>query len=457
MRQLIFVALFLMARAVLAVNTYPVLNPKDFGAVGDGSSHPLSAYYGTLAAAKAVYPHAVSLNDEIDWAAIQAAQNSVPVRTCRMSIPYGVYIVNRPLRFFTEDVIEGNRATIRASSSFAFQNNDTAMLVVENENGPSRYAVSTQYKRIFVRDLILDGANVSGANGMLAALQQPSYLRSVRFRDFPGYGLALATSQNANFKDTMFTGCGRSLVLLSATFCFFDGLNIEQSVSRDVVFDVIADQGGPNGIFFNNFRNVHIEQPGTNQTSFECKYPIGYTTFENVWISAPPNSTGKGFDFQTSYGHTYRMTNVRFYTDSASYVAITDTWRGISLTASALNRYVGDFISPDEATGDWASPFVINTYGGGYIRAGSHPNGIEMDLRARGGNEQTRPLLRWRNQNGNELGSITDDGFVEMREVTAPTNGPANSARIFVRDSNGKSQLCVIFGSGAVQCFAAEP
>jgi hypothetical protein len=60
-----------------------------------------------------------------------------------MNIPYGVYIVNRPLFFFTEDVIEGNRATIRAGNNFAFQNNNTAMLVVENENGPSQYAVST--------------------------------------------------------------------------------------------------------------------------------------------------------------------------------------------------------------------------------------------------------------------------------------------------------------------------
>lgn len=48
---------------------------KRFGAIGDGDSHPLSGYFPTLAAAQAVYPHAVSLSDEIDWCAIQACIN----------------------------------------------------------------------------------------------------------------------------------------------------------------------------------------------------------------------------------------------------------------------------------------------------------------------------------------------------------------------------------------------
>ena len=44
-----------------------------FGFVGDGASHPLSNYYGTLAAAQAVYPWALSLGDEVDGMAMQAA------------------------------------------------------------------------------------------------------------------------------------------------------------------------------------------------------------------------------------------------------------------------------------------------------------------------------------------------------------------------------------------------
>lgn len=48
-------------------------NLRDFGAVCDGSSHPLSATYATLAAAQVDYPLATALTDEIDSAALQKA------------------------------------------------------------------------------------------------------------------------------------------------------------------------------------------------------------------------------------------------------------------------------------------------------------------------------------------------------------------------------------------------
>lgn len=53
------------------------VNPKWFGAVGDGSSHPLSGYFATLAAAQAIYPSAAALTDEIDGVAIQSAINAI--------------------------------------------------------------------------------------------------------------------------------------------------------------------------------------------------------------------------------------------------------------------------------------------------------------------------------------------------------------------------------------------
>lgn len=51
------------------------LSVMDFGAVADGSTHPLSQQYSTLTAAQADYPFATSLTMEIDAAAIQAALN----------------------------------------------------------------------------------------------------------------------------------------------------------------------------------------------------------------------------------------------------------------------------------------------------------------------------------------------------------------------------------------------
>ncbi len=50
-------------------------NVKDYGAIADGSYHPLSERFATLADAQAVYPFVTSLSQSIDWAAIQSCLN----------------------------------------------------------------------------------------------------------------------------------------------------------------------------------------------------------------------------------------------------------------------------------------------------------------------------------------------------------------------------------------------
>ena len=48
--------------------------------------------------------------------------------------------------------------------------------------------------------------------------------------------------------------------------------------------------------------------------------------------------------------------------------------------------------------------------------------------------------------------------FMELSEMTAPSAGAANTARIFAVDSGGgKTVLKVIFASGAAQTIATEP
>lgn len=87
-----------------------IVHVRDYGAVFDGASHPLSAYYPTLAAAQAVYPHAVALTDEIDGVAIQAAINLCQSRVSSFSyggtvvLPNGCGLVNRPLAISRQNV-----------------------------------------------------------------------------------------------------------------------------------------------------------------------------------------------------------------------------------------------------------------------------------------------------------------------------------------------------------------
>jgi hypothetical protein len=48
--------------------------------------------------------------------------------------------------------------------------------------------------------------------------------------------------------------------------------------------------------------------------------------------------------------------------------------------------------------------------------------------------------------------------YLDMSEMTAPASPPADRARLFVRENlSGKTELCVLFGTGAVQVIATEP
>lgn len=81
-----------------------------FGAIADGTTHPLSEFFGSLGAAQVYYPHAVALSDEIDWAAIQATVNAIKgtwtsptVRSGNVFLSAGpnnvdgLYVVNREI------------------------------------------------------------------------------------------------------------------------------------------------------------------------------------------------------------------------------------------------------------------------------------------------------------------------------------------------------------------------
>src|ERR1700740_3209324 len=78
------------------------VSPRDFGAIGDGSSHPLwgvttlgntSTMGWTLAQWQGQFPHATSLTNELDWCAGQAAVNTGET----VFWPDGNYLHDQPL------------------------------------------------------------------------------------------------------------------------------------------------------------------------------------------------------------------------------------------------------------------------------------------------------------------------------------------------------------------------
>jgi hypothetical protein len=84
------------------------------GAIADGASHPLSQRFPNIAAARAVFPHAGAMTDEIDWCALQGAVNRADAQGGGgVHVPNGGrgYVLNRGL------VINPNKVTMRGDGS----------------------------------------------------------------------------------------------------------------------------------------------------------------------------------------------------------------------------------------------------------------------------------------------------------------------------------------------------
>lgn len=84
--------------AKLSIKTDGILNVREFGAIGDNIRHPLREKFASLSQARKEYPHAQSLDDEIDWCAIQAALEAGESQGgADVHIPAGQYKINRTI------------------------------------------------------------------------------------------------------------------------------------------------------------------------------------------------------------------------------------------------------------------------------------------------------------------------------------------------------------------------
>ena len=133
------------------------ISVKWFGAIGDGNSHPLSTRYASLVAAQADYPFVTSLNDEIDWAAIQATLNVVKQTGRSVYIPPGTYVISSQLTY-TTGVVKPN--TQVRGLVIVGDGSDTAIFDNRVENGPMLYAGEGTTDLVFQRGLRLENLGI---------------------------------------------------------------------------------------------------------------------------------------------------------------------------------------------------------------------------------------------------------------------------------------------------------
>lgn len=100
---------------------------KDYGAIGDGTLHPLSERFATLADAQKKYPHATSLNDSIDWAALQQAINNYNLSKRAIYLADFKLCTNRTLEVKNPIVMLGASNLGWGSAIIYYSGNDTAI------------------------------------------------------------------------------------------------------------------------------------------------------------------------------------------------------------------------------------------------------------------------------------------------------------------------------------------
>jgi hypothetical protein len=198
------------------------LNVRDFGGLGNGQTHPLRWSFSTLAEAQAVYPHALSLDDEQDWAAFQKACNQageyVQSTLARGSapaihrtgtsfappvfLPPGRWMINRPVEVYPHTSIFGAGWGV---SQLQWTSNlpDTKLMACNPQGlmwlGPTR--------RSCLLWLLGDEEWPVGSGQKVAGMVNT--IRDIGFKCHDGPGIFIGSNQNQlTIRDCHFNGWG---------------------------------------------------------------------------------------------------------------------------------------------------------------------------------------------------------------------------------------------------------
>lgn len=318
----------------LADKLTDLVSVKDYGAIGDGNSHPLSSFYATLAQAQVDFPQAIALTDEVDVAATDkaiAALNNGFRSTLYFPCAPG-YKFNRPTAVITNkragvigdgpglSIIDSNSTT---GFAFSIINNDFYQrIVVDGLTIKTRAATA---KGLYAEFSVNDATN--------NRTQTRLTINNVEFQgeDFVNHAFNVALELNnvhqAVISNVNIIGRGNS----PANFGTAQGVKIYSTGT-----------GAPSDIVFHNVRAYGCV------TAFEGRGHLEGVKFDHCFAINVVN----GWDFQLSaewpwfsltnshsafYGNGVNLTNF-----SQSYIsnnllynnALTGTGVGINLTNS---------------------------------------------------------------------------------------------------------------------------
>jgi Pectate lyase superfamily protein len=412
MRKILFLALLLLItlgfKKAKAADYLEVVNVKTYGAIE---------------------------NDGLDdRTAIQAAINASNPGTVGSRItwfPPGTYHISGPLRLHANGILRGP-AQIVALPTFIFPDDLTAMLIFSP--GGQDYHLG----KMQIDQLVLNGADITGSRGFLAALQQQSTLDRFYVRNCQVWGMRI-TGQQAVFQNLEITNNTKGIWFDGAQFMWFFGLNSE---NNGVHLDF--KQGPNSGSNDNYFFGSHVESNGTHDI-FADIYVAQNLLFDGIRNTMDkPNHTH--FRANSPGPHSYRIKDWYGSTSITQATFLSDTVRGITLKVwDDFRGRANDIIAPAIPSSDTysdAGPIRILGKEGRYIHMGGTVYNVpSIDLKP--SSVQTAPLIQIRNTSGVVVGGISHKGVSPARLPTAPSGVPPGT--VFFDTAIGK--LCVFTGT----------
>lgn len=218
---------------------------KDFGAIGDGFSHPVSDWitsgrFANLAAIQVAYPHVDALDCEIDWAAIQAAINYANGKFL-VEAPCGVYILNRGIksaialthvRGAINSFVYGISPAATVFKWTGFAAGDTRKIGVDTYANPTDYPTISNIAYVTWENIALNGNGVGLVGYDGGFLTTHKNLTIVGFTLTNGVGYRIGRGQTSTHLQSSYNGNYHGCTNVSGGTLYFNNCLFRQNLQH---------------------------------------------------------------------------------------------------------------------------------------------------------------------------------------------------------------------------------
>jgi hypothetical protein len=331
----------LRTRQAIAVAT--AVHVDNFGAIGDGASHPLSEVFASLADARLVYPHATALSDEVDWCAIQAAVNAALPRAL-VQLAAKTYVINQP--------INANSRALTGASASLFGGTvikRSADIVMWQQTGAKyNYQDFGGLSRITFAD-----AEIRASDFIQMAYSYGGTMSDVLITGITsgGAGLRLTACQDINFWRLFIRGPGYQNICGALELSPGDATDIDiQNNDLRFVACHFEHLGGTHPTLLRSMNDASA--PGRNNSIrfMGCKFEQGGSAYPLVALKNVSRFTFDSSCVYTSYSLAFYIVacdniSVRGKAlNSSSPTAFTDTSASTLIEVDVRGTYVGTVV-----------------------------------------------------------------------------------------------------------------